>query len=129
MLLSSSQKRGLGLHRVPPFLLDGLHSFGHRPEGRYLADCLLLFNILSIVGDFSLHGFIIEVIFFSKVEGTCSQVLLNVQYAIFVGVNIMREARVLRREVQAVRCQRRKYVLASLSLLERDLTGPLIDLE
>jgi hypothetical protein len=41
----------------------------------------------------------------------------------------MREARVLRREVQAVRCQRRKYVLASLSLLERDLTGPLIDFE
>jgi len=41
----------------------------------------------------------------------------------------MRRARVLRGEVQAVRCQRREYVLAGLSLLERDLTGPLIDLE
>ena len=35
----------------------------------------------------------------------------------------------MRGEVHAVRCQRREYVLAGLRLLERDLTGPLIDLE
>ena len=64
-----------------------------------------MFHILSIVRDFSLHGFIIEVIFLCKIEGTSSQLLLNVQYAIFVGVNIMREARVLRGQVQAVRCK------------------------
>ena len=86
LILSSSEKRGLSLHRVPPFLLNGLHGFGHGADGRYLADCLLLFRILSVVGDFPLHGFIIEIILLGKVEGTRSQLLLNVHHAILISV-------------------------------------------